>query len=58
MAHAKSNFVNKESWPEDGQRKENPDIVQRINGQADCNLRQGAGGMKIARNESRTCFLR
>ncbi len=25
---------------------------------ADCNLRQGAGGMKFARNGSRTCFLR
>ena len=25
---------------------------------ADCNLRQGAGGMKIARLGSRTCFLR
>ena len=24
----------------------------------DCNLRQGAGGMKIALNGSRTCFLR
>ena len=24
----------------------------------DCNLRQGAGGMKFARNGSRTCFLR
>ena len=24
----------------------------------DCNLRQGAGGMKIARNGSRTWFLR
>ena len=25
---------------------------------ADCNLRQGAGGVKFARNGSRTCFLR
>ena len=39
---------------ENQQKTKNPMVCRWL---SDCNLRQGASGMKIARDGSRTCFL-